>query len=133
MQQGEQHVNQLDADERQDQPAESVDQQVVAQQPRGADRAVLYAAQRQQDPLPFNQFVLTRFEVTLNSSTPADLTIDASRLAPRPTLVRIATGRDASDTAFCVTIDGSAELVTSTIGACTARASTNRCGEAAHD
>jgi YidC/Oxa1 family membrane protein insertase len=39
---------------------------------------IVYAAQRQQDPLPFNQFVLTRFEVTLTGNTPADLAIDAS-------------------------------------------------------
>src|SRR5437870_21559 len=40
---------------------------------------IAYAAQRQQEPLPFNQFVLTRFEVTLTGTTPADLTIDPSR------------------------------------------------------
>jgi transglutaminase-like putative cysteine protease len=35
---------------------------------------------------------------------------DASRLAPRPSLVRIATGRDAADTAFATTLSGRAEL-----------------------
>ena len=44
---------------------------------------------------------------------------DATRLAPRQTLVRIATGRDAADTAFCTTIEGSAELVASSIVAFT--------------
>lgn len=35
---------------------------------------------------------------------------DATRLAPRPTLVRIATGRDAADTAFATTITGALTL-----------------------
>jgi transglutaminase-like putative cysteine protease len=35
---------------------------------------------------------------------------DATGLAPRPSLVRIATGRDASDAAFCAVISGAAEL-----------------------
>ncbi|GAA0439846.1 putative transglutaminase-like protein [Acrocarpospora corrugata] len=35
---------------------------------------------------------------------------DATRLAPRPTLTRIATGRDAADVAFVTTISGTAEL-----------------------
>jgi hypothetical protein len=37
--------------------------------------------------------------------------VDATQMAPRPSLVRIATGRDAADTAFATTTDGSAELV----------------------
>jgi transglutaminase-like putative cysteine protease len=37
--------------------------------------------------------------------------LDATRLAPRPTLVRIATGRDAADTAFATTLAGDAELL----------------------
>jgi transglutaminase-like putative cysteine protease len=37
--------------------------------------------------------------------------VDATRLAPRQSLVRIATGRDAADTAFSTTIGGSAELL----------------------
>ena len=36
--------------------------------------------------------------------------LDATRLAPRSSLVRIATGRDAADTAFASTITGDAEL-----------------------
>jgi transglutaminase-like putative cysteine protease len=35
---------------------------------------------------------------------------DATRLAPRPTLVRISTGRDAADVAFSTVISGRAEL-----------------------
>jgi transglutaminase-like putative cysteine protease len=35
---------------------------------------------------------------------------DATRLAPRPSLVRIATGRDAADTAFATTLSGPAQL-----------------------
>ena len=35
---------------------------------------------------------------------------DATRLAPRHTLVRIATGRDAADTAFVTVLDGRADL-----------------------
>jgi len=38
------------------------------------------------------------------------LVVDATTLAPRSSLVRIATGRDASDTAFLTTTGGSAEL-----------------------
>ncbi len=43
------------------------------------------------------------------------LALDPSRLAPRPTLVRIATGRDAADTAFATTLRGDVELVTSRV------------------
>ena len=43
--------------------------------------------------------------------------VDATRLAPRQSLVRIATGRDAADTAFSTTLEGSAELLTSTVTA----------------
>jgi transglutaminase-like putative cysteine protease len=39
-------------------------------------------------------------------------TWDATRLAPRPTLIRIATGRDAADTAFATVLSGRAELST---------------------
>jgi transglutaminase-like putative cysteine protease len=45
--------------------------------------------------------------------------IDSTRLAPRQSLVRIATGRDAADTAFCSTIAGFAELTTAYVGATT--------------
>lgn len=38
--------------------------------------------------------------------------VDPTRLAPRSSLVRIATGRDAADTAFATTIRGNAELIT---------------------
>ncbi len=37
---------------------------------------------------------------------------DATRLAPRPTLIRIATGRDAADVAFATTLSGQVELST---------------------
>ena len=43
--------------------------------------------------------------------------VDATRLAPRPSLVRIATGRDAADTAFAMTLRGSAELCSSVVTA----------------
>jgi transglutaminase-like putative cysteine protease len=43
--------------------------------------------------------------------------VDPTRLAPRSSLVRIATGRDAADTAFAMTLAGTAELVTSEIWA----------------
>ena len=38
--------------------------------------------------------------------------VDATTLAPRPSLLRIATGRDASDTAFLTIQSGRADLVT---------------------
>jgi transglutaminase-like putative cysteine protease len=38
--------------------------------------------------------------------------VDSTRLAPRQSLVRIATGRDATDTAFATTLAGDAELLT---------------------
>ncbi len=41
--------------------------------------------------------------------------VDATGLAPRSSLVRIATGRDAADTAFATTISGSAELLASNV------------------
>jgi transglutaminase-like putative cysteine protease len=37
--------------------------------------------------------------------------LDATRLAPRSSLVRIATGRDAADTAFAMTLRGNVELL----------------------
>jgi hypothetical protein len=37
--------------------------------------------------------------------------VDATTLAPRETLVRIATGRDAADTAFLTVLSGRAELI----------------------
>jgi transglutaminase-like putative cysteine protease len=43
--------------------------------------------------------------------------VDATRLAPRQSLVRIATGRDAGDTAFSTTLDGAADLMTATVTA----------------
>jgi transglutaminase-like putative cysteine protease len=45
--------------------------------------------------------------------------VDATRLAPRQSLVRIATGRDAGDTAFSTTLDGGADLVAATVTAVT--------------
>jgi transglutaminase-like putative cysteine protease len=41
--------------------------------------------------------------------------LDPTRLAPRSALVRIATGRDASDTAFATTLRGTVELVGSRV------------------
>jgi transglutaminase-like putative cysteine protease len=41
--------------------------------------------------------------------------IDASRLAPRSSLLRIATGRDAADTAFAATISGDVEMVSTEV------------------
>jgi transglutaminase-like putative cysteine protease len=43
--------------------------------------------------------------------------VDATGLAPRPSLVRIATGRDAADTAFATTLEGDAELTWSSVTA----------------
>jgi hypothetical protein len=45
--------------------------------------------------------------------------VDSTRLAPRHSLVRIATGRDAADTAFSTTMAGSAELLASAVTAIT--------------
>jgi transglutaminase-like putative cysteine protease len=41
--------------------------------------------------------------------------IDPSRMAPRSSLVRIATGRDAADTAFAATITGDVQLISSQV------------------
>ncbi|SFA80700.1 transglutaminase-like domain-containing protein [Cellulomonas marina] len=43
--------------------------------------------------------------------------LDATRLAPRPSLVRIATGRDATDTAFLSTYGGDVRLRSMTVSA----------------
>jgi transglutaminase-like putative cysteine protease len=45
--------------------------------------------------------------------------LDATRMAPRSALVRIATGRDAADTAFATTLAGDAELLTFEVTATT--------------
>ena len=47
--------------------------------------------------------------------------IDATKLAPRQSLVRVATGRDAADTAFATTLTGTADLVSSSAFAVTDR------------
>ena len=60
------------------------------------------------------------FHAVAEVLTPAGwCVVDATRLAPRTTLVRIATGRDASDTAFASTLRGSAELTESDVHAST--------------
>ena len=41
--------------------------------------------------------------------------LDPTRLAPRSSLTRIATGRDAADTAFATTLRGKAELMSSEV------------------
>lgn len=43
--------------------------------------------------------------------------VDTTTLAPRETLVRISTGRDASDTAFLTVQSGRADLVTMNVTA----------------
>jgi hypothetical protein len=43
--------------------------------------------------------------------------VDATRLAPRQSLVRIATGRDAADTALVTTVEGHAELMEASVTA----------------
>ncbi len=43
--------------------------------------------------------------------------VDATALAPRSSLVRIATGRDAADTAFMTTVSGHADLIDVVVGA----------------
>ena len=45
--------------------------------------------------------------------------VDATRLAPRSSLVRIATGLDAADTAFVTTLEGHLELLELTVSAVT--------------
>jgi YidC/Oxa1 family membrane protein insertase len=64
----------------------TLDQMTVNQVQPGQ---IVYAAERRQDPLPFNQFVLTRFEITLTSSAPVDLKIDPSRSSVRHAGVEI--------------------------------------------
>ena len=43
--------------------------------------------------------------------------VDATALAPRSSLVRIATGRDAADTAFMTVVSGHADLIDVVVGA----------------
>lgn len=43
--------------------------------------------------------------------------LDATRMAPRQSLVRVATGRDAADTAFATVLGGDAELVSMEVAA----------------
>ena len=45
---------------------------------------------------------------------------DATRLAPRSALIRVATGRDAADTAFTTILSGTAQLVEMEVTAVTA-------------
>ncbi len=60
------------------------------------------------------------FHAVAEVLTPAGWQVfDATRLAPRTTLIRIATGRDAADTAFADTLRGAAELVASDVYAST--------------
>jgi transglutaminase-like putative cysteine protease len=56
------------------------------------------------------------FHAVVEILTPAGWQVlDPTRLAPRSALVRIATGRDAADTAFATTLHGTAELITSLV------------------
>ena len=56
------------------------------------------------------------FHAVVEVLTPAGWQVlDPTRLAPRAALVRIATGRDAADTAFATTLRGEAELVGSVV------------------
>ena len=48
--------------------------------------------------------------------------VDATLLAPRASLVRIASGRDAADTAFLSTYGGAVELIESEVTAVTSGA-----------
>jgi transglutaminase-like putative cysteine protease len=58
------------------------------------------------------------FHAVVEAYTPAGWElVDATRLAPRTSLVRIATGRDAADTAFATTLHGAAELTSTEIRA----------------
>jgi transglutaminase-like putative cysteine protease len=60
------------------------------------------------------------FHAVVEARTPAGWrVVDATRLAPRSSLVRIATGRDAADTAFATTLRGNAELVAQRVFAVT--------------
>ena len=64
------------------------------------------------------------FHAVVEVLTPAGWRVlDPTRLAPRGALVRIATGRDAADTAFATTLRGTAELV----GAWCSRPATATC------
>ena len=45
--------------------------------------------------------------------------LDAARMAPRQSMVRVATGRDAADTAFVTVLGGDAELLTTEVTAVT--------------
>lgn len=56
-------------------------------------------------PMDFHAVVEARVDGTWR-------VLDPTRLAPRSSLVRIATGRDAADTAFATTLAGDAELLT---------------------
>ena len=52
------------------------------------------------------------FHAVVEVLTPAGWqVVDATRLAPRDSLVRVATGRDAADTAFATTVRGDVELL----------------------
>lgn len=62
------------------------------------------------DPMDFHAVVEVRVEGGWE-------VLDATRLAPRHSLVRIATGRDAADTAFATTLAGDAVLTSAEIGA----------------
>lgn len=60
------------------------------------------------------------FHAVVEARTPAGWeVVDATRLAPRSSLVRITTGRDAADTAFATTLRGNAELVAQSVFAVT--------------
>jgi transglutaminase-like putative cysteine protease len=62
------------------------------------------------DPMDFHAVVEVRVGGTWE-------VLDATRLAPRSSLVRIATGRDAADTAFATTLAGEVTLTSFEIGA----------------
>jgi transglutaminase-like putative cysteine protease len=57
------------------------------------------------------------FHLVVETALPGWSVWDATRLAPRGTLVRIATGRDAADTEFATILSGRAELTDAKITA----------------
>lgn len=56
------------------------------------------------------------FHAVVEARTPVGWqVVDSTRLAPRSSLVRITTGRDAADTAFATTLRGNAELLAQSV------------------
>lgn len=78
MQNGHGEIDQLDADEGRDQPAESVNQEIAPQQRGGADRPVFDALQRQRNERDDDEALMITADRIADCGEASFITLSAS-------------------------------------------------------